>query len=100
MTWISHSIFLEGIPQLVQTVFQFHSEATTPPFTANMSVQSSLDMSTATGMNGSYSQNINGQAVSTGKMQDDLLQLNLEMKNLKYGNEYAGFHGDKLIGVS
>lgn len=51
-------------------------------------------------MNGSYSQNINGQAVSTGKMQDDLLQLNLEMKNLKYGNEYAGFHGDKLIGVS
>jgi hypothetical protein len=57
-------------------------------------------MSATRGMNGSTSQSINGQALSTGKVQDDLLQLNLEMKNLKYGNEYAGFHGDKLIGVS
>ncbi|KAK5561933.1 hypothetical protein LTR46_000738 [Exophiala xenobiotica] len=63
-----------------------------------MSVQSPLDMSATTGMNGSTSQSISGQALSTGKVQDDLLQLNLEMKNLKYGNEYAGFHGDKLIG--
>lgn len=46
---------------------------------------------------------MNGAAshpVSLGKLQDDLLQLNLEMKNLKYDDKYAKFHGDKLIGVS
>jgi len=49
-------------------------------------------------MNGTASPN--GRAVSLGKVQDDLLQLNLEMKNLKYDDKYAKFHGDKLIGVS
>jgi hypothetical protein len=42
----------------------------------------------------------NGRTVSLGKLQDELLQLNLEMKNLKYDDKYARYHGDKLIGVS
>jgi hypothetical protein len=42
----------------------------------------------------------NGHPVSLGKLQDELLQLNLEMKNLKYDDKYARYHGDKLIGVS
>lgn len=48
-------------------------------------------------MNGTASQN--GQAGSTTNVQDELLQLNLEMKNLKYNDKYAKYHGDKLIGV-
>jgi hypothetical protein len=38
--------------------------------------------------------------VGSGKVQDELLQLNLEMKNPKYDDKYAKYHGDKLIGVS
>ena len=49
-------------------------------------------------MNGAARQN--GRPVSIGKVQDEILQLNLEMKNLKYKDEYASYHGDKLIGVS
>ncbi len=49
-------------------------------------------------MNGTTSHN--GHAVGSGKIQNELLQLNLEMKNLKYENKYAKYHGDKLIGVS
>ena len=51
-------------------------------------------------MNGSPSQNTNGKTVSIGAVQDELLQLNLELKNLKYDERYAKFHGDRLIGVS
>ncbi|KAJ9604588.1 hypothetical protein H2200_010701 [Cladophialophora chaetospira] len=47
-------------------------------------------------MNGTAS--LNGQAGPTGNVQDELLQLNLEMKNLNYNNKYAKYHGDKLIG--
>ena len=48
-------------------------------------------------MNGNASQN--GHAGPAGNVQDKLLQLNLEMKNLKYNDKYAKYHGDKLIGV-
>src|ERR1700744_557038 len=41
-----------------------------------------------------------GQPVSLGRVQDEILQLNLDMKNLKYKDKYAKYHGDKLIGVS
>ena len=54
-------------------------------------------MSSSTQMNGAASPN--GQAVSSGKLQDVYLQLNLEMKNAKYNDKYAKYHGDKLIGV-
>ena len=55
-------------------------------------------MPTAAPINGAACQN--GQPVSIGKVQDEILQLNLDMKNLKYNDKYAKFHGDKLIGVS
>ena len=55
-------------------------------------------MASSMTMNGTARQN--GQAVSIGKVQDEILQLNLEMKNLKYDDKYATYHGDKLIGVS
>jgi hypothetical protein len=43
---------------------------------------------------------MNGSATAESKIQDELLQLNLELKNLKHESTYAKFHGDDLIGVS
>ena len=47
-----------------------------------------------------YASHANGSAMfDTTK--DKLLQLNLDLKNLKLEeNRYAKFHGDELIGVS
>ena len=55
-------------------------------------------MSSSVMMNGTARQN--GRPVSIGKVQDEILQLNLEMKNPKNDEKYAIYHGDKLIGVS
>ena len=57
-------------------------------------------MSASAQMNGSTSHDTNDHGAPGGKMQDELLQLNLEMKNLKNDEQYAKFHGDTLIGVS
>jgi hypothetical protein len=59
-------------------------------------------MSTSKKANGraNGSATANGTASSSGVVQDELLQLNLDMKNLKYDEKYASYHGDKLIGVS
>ena len=54
-------------------------------------------MSDTAAMNGTTRHH--GHAVGSGKVQDELLQLNLQMKNLKYDDKYAKYHGDKLIGV-
>jgi len=56
-------------------------------------------MASTTHTNGSIGP-LNGSAVEGSKTQDELLQLNLELKNLKHEGTYAKFHGDDLIGVS
>jgi hypothetical protein len=43
---------------------------------------------------------MNGTKMQKPHTEDELLQLNLELKNLKKEGTYAKFHGDDLIGVS
>ncbi|KAF2492634.1 hypothetical protein BU16DRAFT_563942 [Lophium mytilinum] len=55
-------------------------------------------MSSTTQTNGSARPNMNGSATADSKTQDELLQLNLELKNMRKEETYAKFHGDDLIG--
>ena len=43
---------------------------------------------------------MNGIKIEQPRTEDELLQLNLELKNLKKEDTYSKFHGDDLIGVS
>ena len=56
-------------------------------------------MASSTHTNGS-TKPLNGSNGADTTVQDELLQLNLELKNLKHEGTYAKFHGDDLIGVS
>ncbi|KAH7131804.1 putative prostaglandin G/H synthase 2/cyclooxygenase 2, pgh2/cox2 [Dendryphion nanum] len=50
--------------------------------------------------NGSVNGHTNGSPNPGTRTQDELLQLNLELKNLRKEGTYAKFHGDELIGVN
>lgn len=57
-------------------------------------------MSSTASANGSAKPIMNGTAGGMSKMDHDMLQLNLELKNPDNDKKYTKFHGDELIGVS
>lgn len=56
-------------------------------------------MSSTGHANGSVQRDSDGFTQVDSKAQDELMELNLELKNLRKEGTYAKFHGDELIGV-